>query len=806
MVLLGSPLAVGAVHRPVLLIVMAVVVLVTGAATWLAVRSGQDFRPHIPLLLPLCFVAIAAVQSLPLPSGMRARLDPAGSALLALAQPKAVAALSLDPPATHVELAKAGAVACVAFAALVLSAGRRLRLAVLFLVAAAGVAVLIVGLGHRVISESQVYGLTGHGGGLLVGPFVNRNHEAELLELAAFVALALAYAGTTRDKHIVWKIVAAVLMAGALTTLSRGSVLALGAGAITWLVLMPGSDDGEPKRRSRFVSALVGLLLVAGVTLALGGERVLGEVLATRTGSEQKLQVWKDALKMVPAQPVGIGLGAFSRVYPVYQTISHVNWYEFLENQPLGILIEAGIPGAFLVVVALVLTARHLRKRARRDKVEASLLAALAAVLAHNLVDFGLEVPGVLLPFAAVLGAVFGRQIPVPEVASSSRANVIYAAVAGGSVLAGIALLLLPSARDFDSLLVKHHTIETVRAAVDAHPTDYSYVLAQAMAEPLSSPGKASSPRLGLLNRAMILCPQCPSAHREAARNLWRLGRRQQSLVEWKTTVALSKDALWGAFQDLGRGGARPDELAALANDETRFDICRWLLAGGSVGTAKDTLFAAPDHQGVEFSLVRTSIALAENDLAQAREASARALAAAPSDPRTALSAADVELRAGNQDAALGILRNGLRFVPASVDLNRKVLALLVQTDKWEAIDRAVDGLRAALMEHGAATTEANIAAAGVFERRGQFRRAISEYRTALVQSPEDVGLLLALARLAEESGNTTAAQDAYADVLRRAPGNADAQAALARFRRDREQRFLEGIMARPALTGGNGK
>jgi cytochrome c-type biogenesis protein CcmH/NrfG len=134
------------------------------------------------------------------------------------------------------------------------------------------------------------------------------------------------------------------------------------------------------------------------------------------------------------------------------------------------------------------------------------------------------------------------------------------------------------------------------------------------------------------------------------------------------------------------------------------------------------------------------------------------------------------------------------------------VLALLVQTDKWEAIDRAVDGLRAALMEHGAATTEANIAAAGVFERRGQFRRAISEYRTALVQSPEDVGLLLALARLAEESGNTTAAQDAYADVLRRAPDNADAQAALARFRRDREQRFLEGIMARPALTGGNGK
>ncbi|MGA9657336.1 MAG: hypothetical protein WBV96_25855, partial [Polyangia bacterium] len=108
-VLLGAPLAMGAVHRPVLLAVMAVVVLAAGAATWLAARSGQNFQPHLPLLVPLCFVAIAAVQSVPLPSGVRARLDPAGSELLAFGQPKAVAALSLDPPATHTELAKAGA-------------------------------------------------------------------------------------------------------------------------------------------------------------------------------------------------------------------------------------------------------------------------------------------------------------------------------------------------------------------------------------------------------------------------------------------------------------------------------------------------------------------------------------------------------------------------------------------------------------------------------------------------------------------------------------------------------------------------
>src|ERR1017187_6440569 len=37
--------------------------------------------------------------------------------------------------------------------------------------------------------------------------------------------------------------------------------------------------------------------------------------------------------------------------------------------------------------------------------------AAVIAVLAHNIVDFGLETAGVLLPFCALLGTIFGRQV-----------------------------------------------------------------------------------------------------------------------------------------------------------------------------------------------------------------------------------------------------------------------------------------------------------------------------------------------------------------------------------------------------------
>jgi tetratricopeptide (TPR) repeat protein len=99
---------------------------------------------------------------------------------------------------------------------------------------------------------------------------------------------------------------------------------------------------------------------------------------------------------------------------------------------------------------------------------------------------------------------------------------------------------------------------------------------------------------------------------------------------------------------------------------------------------------------------------------------------------------------------ALAILQTGLRFAPADVALNRMVLSLLIPTDKYQAIDQALANFRAALAEAGAPSTEANLIAAQIFERRGQFRRAMSEYQAALAHAPDNTGLRLMLARAAE--------------------------------------------------------
>ena len=255
--LVGAPLTLGGVHRPTMFVTLGVAALLALATAWLAKSCKDNLATAVALALPLFFLVVAAAQIVPLPAGLRAVLDPKGSALLALADLHGAQPLSLDPPETYGEFAKAAAALCVALAALVLASGRRLRSIIPGLVASTGLAAMGIGLGHRAAAESAVYGHFPTSGGLLVGPFINPNHTAEFLELAAFAALAFAFSRTTSYGQRVWKLIAGVLAAGAISTLSRGSVLALGAGALTWFVLAPRSDEGEPLHRSRFAAVLL---------------------------------------------------------------------------------------------------------------------------------------------------------------------------------------------------------------------------------------------------------------------------------------------------------------------------------------------------------------------------------------------------------------------------------------------------------------------------------------------------------------------------------------------------------------------
>lgn len=796
--LVGAPLAVGAVHRPVAVIVLGLTAALALPAAALARGAQTRLKPHIVMALPMLFLLIAALQIMPMPWTARARLDPAGSELLALAQLTGPQPMSLDPPATYFELAKAAAALVVGTSALILTSSRRLRFAAIGMVAVAGLAAFAVGLGHRAFFEDKIYGLFDASRGLPVGPFVNPNHTAEFLELGAFAALAFAFSRPSRDGQRVWKVVAAVLAAGALSTLSRGSVLALGSGVLVWFLLAPRSDDGESLHRTKFAAALIGLLVVVGIGVGFGAEGLLDRFAQSGPAGEGRFRVWADALKMLRAHPLGIGLGAFTRTYPVYQSFPSSVWYQFPEDQPLSILVETGVPGAVFMLAAWSLVLRRFAKQARRDRVEASLAAGLVAVLAHNLTDFGLETLGVLLPFCALWGTLFGRMAEATEDPPSERWMPMLAGLGVLPVIGGIALLCLPAARDFDALLQPPFSAESralARQASQAHPTDYAYALAEAR---LEAPDPASpAKRLRLINRAMILCPACAVAHVEAARELWRLGRRSQALLEWRTVLALPSGRLDAVFGELSKSGASEAELISLATERNRQELSRLLLGQGMIPAAREVMAGSASKDTVEFHLVQAQIALDAQDLPAARAAATAALAAAPRDPRAFAMTADVEVRENKREEAIATLTRGLGAEPTDVDLCQRLLGLLTQTDRWRATDQALDNLRRALAEHGAPMRAANLAAAQIFEHRGQFYRAVTEYQSALAQAPDDVGLQLSLARAAELAGKVTVAVDAYAAVLRRSPKQPEAEAGLARIRT--QKKALEVSRALPS-------
>ena len=819
---------------------LAVAALLALSTAWLAGRSRGELGSTLAVALPLFFLVVAAVQIVPIPAGLRAFLDPKGSALLSLAGLQGAQPLSLDPPETYGEFAKAAAALCVALAALVVASGRRLRFVAPGLIGSAGLAAIAIGLGHRAAAEDKIFGYFSTGGGLLVGPFINPNHTAEFLEISAFAALAFSFARTTTYGQRVWKLIAAVLAAGAISTLSRGSVLALGTGALIWFALAPASDQGEPLHRSRFVGMLLALVVVVGIAIGLGGDKIVDEFRGTASDNLSKLLVAKDALSVVIAHPAGIGLSAFGRVYPVYKTLHWPVWLQYVENQPVSILVETGIAGAVLMLGILALVGRRFWQEARRDRVEASLLAGLVAVIAHNVFDFGLETPGVLLPFCALLGTAFGRHSSSPALQSprpaaspalqSSRPAAspalqsprpaergegqgegpspkrrflqLLAIFASAFALFSIYLLSSPSTCDFDALLRSPHSAEASRslahAASLAHPTDYAYALAEARLAPA-----ATQARLRLLNRAMTLCPLCIGAHQEAARDLWHLGRHQQSLLEWKTVITESRPHLYEALDELSKAGAKPEELATLVDNENRFAVSRYLLGHGALDMAKHVLDQASNQDNAELYLVQAQIALAAKDIPAAQKASQRALELEPRNPSCALLVADIALlRPEGTNEAMAIVEKALHVSPADVPLNRKHLYLLMQTEKWQAIDQALAGLRAALAEAGAPSTEANINAAQIFEKRGQFRRAISEYQAALAHIPDNIGLRLALARAAEQIGGVASAVDAYNDVLRRDPANPEARGALARIQHDKKDLEVDSILRATSGAG----
>ena len=411
--LLGAgPLLAGAVHEPVfvpLLAGCAVAGLLAHLRGRHAGRGGED-RPPLPGRgLLLAFHALVLFQLVPLPPALLRAVSPGSYAFYdaQLLTPPLAAwrPISVSPPDTLRGLAFLAAFSLLALAVFREMADGEWRRRLLLTVVGVGVALTVVAFLQAVSADPRtIYGLwRPRWDWAVFGPYVNRNHFAGYLVMAAPLAVGFALEALSRlrvawDRRrrgwlvlgeaegnavVRWSAVVMVIVAGLLASRSRGGVSSFAVAAL----LMPLAA-----RRRRRTALAVALLVGLGV-LWIG----VGDVLSAfeaRGIKGSRLDFWRDMLPMIPRFPVfGVGWNAFATAFPWYQTVWKTEWIGEAHNDYLQVLLDGGLVGAALLASLLAVVFRGARARAALSPLDLGLFGALLGLALHELVDFNGQIP-----------------------------------------------------------------------------------------------------------------------------------------------------------------------------------------------------------------------------------------------------------------------------------------------------------------------------------------------------------------------------------------------------------------------------
>jgi O-antigen ligase len=114
--------------------------------------------------------------------------------------------------------------------------------------------------------------------------------------------------------------------------------------------------------------------------------------------------------------PLGIGLGNFKNVFPVYNvsTISD-NRFLYAHNDYLHLLVEAGVPGFLALVSGFFIFLGKSFKKVKQMKVHhdplrfflaVGALSGLVSIAFHSFFDFNLHMPANLIYFVTLMAIV----------------------------------------------------------------------------------------------------------------------------------------------------------------------------------------------------------------------------------------------------------------------------------------------------------------------------------------------------------------------------------------------------------------
>jgi tetratricopeptide (TPR) repeat protein len=626
--------------------------------------------PRVPFSLVAGLGVLATlIQLVPLPMSLVSRLSPSA---VAVRLDTGVGGLSwlpltLDVPATL--LAALKGFSCLGI--LLVSAGaprfRRYSVGLAGTLAVTGAAIALMFFAQQFLGLGvlgRLYPDTASAN-LVVGTFLNSNHAASFLTVAAFMAWGCGHESGGTRRILLW-LGGLIMIVALFSTGSRAGVAGASIGALalaaTWMVSRFGPGRGVP--------AAVGLLALGtpfAVLLGLSQRQLDSLSLEVLLG--QKGRGWRDTLLLIADYPwVGVGRGAFEAPAAAYRSHAESVRLVFPENILLQMVSEWGLPTTVALIVLFVASAvQVVRRISRWEPVYQAAGCAVLAVLIHEFADFGLELPGVAFPTAMALGLVAGRlQLSRTTPQSQGRPWLRRAGVAS---IAAVWLVLLfggvwaaPRTMEAEGARLSHLVRQTawpeaeLATAISRHPADYYFPLLAAQGQMARrSPGAVRH-----INRVQRLFPGWPEGHLMAANYLASLGRPSQAALEYRLArqlgAVIPHDDLFGKLGLVHLAASvpkRPDDLMTLG----QFLAEKGHAAPADAATAEAVQLA--HGQGLA-RMTRVRVALESRDRAFILKAASE-LAASAEDPPGLELAARALAEGGNVSALRALVERAIR-------------------------------------------------------------------------------------------------------------------------------------------------
>lgn len=443
-----------------------------------------------------------------------------------------------------------------------------------------GICVLLIGLFHYISGIEKVYGLYRPKsislGSLkeLRAPFLNPNHEGGFLLITSLVTLGLAIEKEEIEKKFFFIFISGLIGCGIFLTFSKGAISCYIGGIALFFILYQFKLKEEFNLGKKI---LVGFSFIISLVSAV---YLIWNSIIERYSKDEvvtKLVLWKNSLKILKDFSVlGIGRGAFETVFPYYWRIeSHT--FTHPESFLIQYLTEYGILiGGIIIVCIVYILYKFLREKELRGR-EIGVLSAVVAIFVHNLVDFNLELSGILFIVVSLIAILNIRSIKVNRKKRFRFApySMLFLVVAlffinlwgGYFAIKGY----LPDVDSALSSLLNRRGARTgkelslIKKYMELHPADYYIPYIGGIwcyyNNPFLNP-------LKWFSRSLQLNPDWSGAHFWIGKLLWEKGLYKQAGLEFKIAIRNNRKILSRVFSYLIDRGAKIEDIILIAKEK----------------------------------------------------------------------------------------------------------------------------------------------------------------------------------------------------------------------------------------------